>query len=98
MPSRRQTPRFWLRCAFAGALQLACSPPPNPAPTPNLAPPSSARSVASTGAPNGAGLDDVPTRREDIVETIFGQQVKDPYRWLERTSSPEVDAWVSAQN
>ncbi len=47
---------------------------------------------------NEAGLDDVPTRREAIVETIFGQQVKDPYRWLEQADSPEVAAWVDAQN
>ncbi|HEU5076984.1 MAG TPA: hypothetical protein VFU02_22495, partial [Polyangiaceae bacterium] len=40
----------------------------------------------------------MPTRRDDIIETIFGQQVKDPYRWLEDANSAEVAEWVSAQN
>lgn len=40
----------------------------------------------------------VPTRREDIVEMFFGTKVADPYRWLEAGDSPEVKAWVRAQN
>jgi prolyl oligopeptidase len=38
------------------------------------------------------------TRREDIVEEIHGQQVADPYRWLEDESKPEVKAWMDAQD
>ncbi len=41
------------------------------------------------------------TRRDEAqVETIFGQRIADPYRWLENDvrSDPEVAAWVEAQN
>ena len=38
------------------------------------------------------------TRRDDIVDTIHGQQVADPYRWLENADAPEVAAWMSAQD
>ena len=30
------------------------------------------------------------TRREDIVETLHGREVRDPYRWIEDGASPEV--------
>lgn len=42
----------------------------------------------------GAG---VPTRRVDLVETLHGQAVADPYRWLEDADDPEVVAWAGAQ-
>lgn len=38
------------------------------------------------------------TRREDIVETIHGIEVRDPYRWLEDEKSPEVQAWMTEQD
>ena len=38
------------------------------------------------------------TRRDDIVDTIHGQQVADPYRWLENADAPEVAAWMTAQD
>jgi prolyl oligopeptidase len=38
-----------------------------------------------------------PTRREDVVETLHGRGVADPYRWLEDGASPEVRAWSAAQ-
>jgi prolyl oligopeptidase len=38
------------------------------------------------------------TRRDEIVETIHGVAVNDPYRWLEDGASPEVRAWTAAQN
>nr|WP_230080042.1 prolyl oligopeptidase family serine peptidase [Alteripontixanthobacter maritimus] len=40
------------------------------------------------------------TRAGDVIDTLFGQQVADPYRWLEndvRVDS-EVAEWVEAQN
>lgn len=37
------------------------------------------------------------TRRDDVVETLHGTPVPDPYRWLEDAESPEVAAWVKAQ-
>jgi len=39
----------------------------------------------------------VPTRRDDVVETIHGVTVVDPYRWLEQSESDEVRAWSAAQ-
>ena len=38
------------------------------------------------------------TRRVDQVDSYFGTAVADPYRWLENESSPEVAAWVEAEN
>ncbi len=39
-----------------------------------------------------------PTPRRDVVETIHGIEVHDPYRWLEQAQSPEVVAWTKAQD
>jgi len=38
-----------------------------------------------------------PTRRDDVVDTLHGEAVPDPYRWLEDEASPEVQAWTAAQ-
>jgi prolyl oligopeptidase len=40
------------------------------------------------------------TRRVDHVDTYFGVEVADPYRWLETDirESPDVAAWVAAEN
>ena len=37
------------------------------------------------------------TRREDVVETLHGVPIADPYRWLEDGASDEVRAWSAAQ-
>ena len=39
-----------------------------------------------------------PTKKVDVVDNYFGTKVADPYRWLEDDKSPEVEAWVEAQN
>ncbi len=39
-----------------------------------------------------------PSRREDVVETLHGEAIPDPYRWLEDGASAETRAWTAAQN
>jgi len=38
------------------------------------------------------------TRKVDTVTNYFGSPVADPYRWMEEIETPEVAAWVKAQN
>lgn len=38
------------------------------------------------------------TAKVDTVDTYFGTEVKDPFRWLEDDRSPETEAWVKKQN
>lgn len=38
------------------------------------------------------------TKKGDVVDTYFGEQVADPYRWLEDDRSEETAAWVKAEN
>lgn len=40
------------------------------------------------------------TRRADVIETLFGERIADPYRWLEEDvrNAPEVADWVKRQN
>ena len=38
------------------------------------------------------------TKKGDLVETLHGVRVPDPYRWLEDDNSAETKAWVEAEN
>ena len=38
------------------------------------------------------------TAKEVVVDSYFGIQVKEPYRWLENDTSAATSAWVKAQN
>ncbi|NAY91769.1 prolyl oligopeptidase family serine peptidase [Muricauda sp. JGD-17] len=38
------------------------------------------------------------TEKVDSVDTYFGTEVKDPYRWLEDDRSEATEAWVKQQN
>src|SRR5438552_1634314 len=38
------------------------------------------------------------TRVAEVVETLHGVAIADPYRWLEDQAAPETRAWIDAQN
>ncbi|QQN73512.1 prolyl oligopeptidase family protein [Croceicoccus sp. YJ47] len=62
--------------------------------------------VSAQGAPSAVKTDeptrpDYPeTKRGDVVETFFGEQVADPYRWLEADvrNDAQVADWVARQS
>lgn len=66
----------------------AAAPPPPPPPKPTV--------VAAPAAPKGPAYP--ATRRDEVTDVFFSVRVEDPYRWLEDGSSPEVMAWVKAQD
>lgn len=43
-------------------------------------------------------LDYPETKKVDQVDTYFGVDIEDPYRWLEDDRSEETENWVQAQN
>ena len=50
--------------------------------------------VATAAAEAPADL----AKRVDVVDTLHGTEVADPYRWLENADDPEVQAWVDQRN
>lgn len=38
------------------------------------------------------------TQKGDVVDTIFGTPVPDPYRWLENDTTRETAGWVASEN
>ncbi|MFS8086786.1 MAG: hypothetical protein ACMG6H_14220, partial [Acidobacteriota bacterium] len=57
------------------------------------------RLARAQGGDGGAGRLTYPeTKKDDVVDNYFGTSVPDPYRWLEKNDSPEVAAWVEAEN
>ena len=47
---------------------------------------------------NTATLNYPETKKVDQIDTYFGTEVKDPYRWLEDDHSKETKDWVVAEN
>src|SRR4051812_5593744 len=37
-------------------------------------------------------------RKDATIDDYFGKEGADPYRWMEQLDSPEVQAWVDAEN
>jgi prolyl oligopeptidase len=48
--------------------------------------------------PPSPAFDYPKTRVDDVVETLHGTKVHDPYRWLEDAKSPEVASWMKAED
>ncbi len=44
------------------------------------------------------GVDYPETRTVDVVDTIHGEKIADPYRWLEDDNADDTKAWVRAEN
>jgi prolyl oligopeptidase len=98
--------RFAARRA-AGALTLlaalaSCS---TPVPFPGTGPGPAGRSIppaseTAVGVPPAGPRPLVYpiTLRGDVLDNYFGTKVADPYRWLEKLDSPQVQQWVQAQN
>ncbi|HEU4406727.1 MAG TPA: prolyl oligopeptidase family serine peptidase [Polyangiaceae bacterium] len=84
----------FLLALFAPSL-AACAPPAPPAPAPRTPAASTAAPPAAAPAPP---LPYPAARRLETTEERFGLAIRDPYRWLEDGSSPEVKAWVGAQD
>ena len=44
------------------------------------------------------GLQYPPAERLDLVETLHGREVADPYRWLEDADDPRTETWEASQD
>ncbi len=53
---------------------------------------------ASAAEPQSVDIQYPETHKGDVVDTYFGTEVADPYRWLEDNRSEETEEWVEAQN
>jgi prolyl oligopeptidase len=60
--------------------------------------PPSAEPPAPTASAEPAAPAYPPTRHEDVSDVLHGVKIADPYRWLEDEKSPEVQAWMKAQD
>ena len=76
-------------------------------PTPSSRPPAAEPVTVPVTSEEPKVVDPVPdapaspypaTRRDAIVDELHGQQVADPYRWLEDAARPEVAAWMDGQD
>ncbi|HEX3761929.1 MAG TPA: prolyl oligopeptidase family serine peptidase [Kofleriaceae bacterium] len=80
------------------AMLAACS---NATPPPRIPEPPAAgpQEYQAPPAPPAVPTRDYPeSRRDDVVDRIHGTLVRDPYRWLEDPTRPEVQAWMKAED
>jgi prolyl oligopeptidase len=57
-----------------------------------------ARSPRARATETAPGTAYPPSRKVDVTDVLHGVPVPDPYRWLEDERSPEVQAWMKAQD
>ena len=76
--------------AITLALLTACGPKPETT--------AAAPAETAAAAPAAKAVTYAPTKKGDVIDTYFGAQVADPYRWLEDDRSAETGEWVKAQN
>ena len=77
--------------ACGGAPPAALLAPPTPSVAPTAAP-------APPATPPARTTEYPASRREDIVEKLHDIELRDPYRWLEDSTKPEVQTWMKAQD
>src|SRR5438552_2869204 len=81
-------------CGGSEPTPVAPAPPAPTAPVATTPPPSPPSAVARP-----AWAAEYPaSRADDTKDVMFGAEVRDPYRWLEDVKSPEVQAWMKAQD
>jgi prolyl oligopeptidase len=54
--------------------------------------------IAPAAAAQGGGGRYPASRAAAVADTLHGQVLADPYRWLEDQAAPETRAWIGAQN
>ncbi len=57
-----------------------------------------ARSPRARAAETASRTPYPPSRTVDVTDVLHGVPLTDPYRWLEDAKSPEVQAWMKAQD
>jgi prolyl oligopeptidase len=100
----RPTRFAWMILGSLGAISCASAPTPAPTPVPIAAPAPSTKSPSpSTSPPTDAreassSLPPAPAlaRTGDVVETLHGVSVADPYRWME-SDHDALNSYLSAQ-
>lgn len=43
-------------------------------------------------------MNTIPSKKENIVDELYGIKIPDPYRWLEDSDSSETKEWIESQN
>jgi prolyl oligopeptidase len=84
---------------FVLCLLGACAGQQKPAPEANPPPGAAAPPAAAQPKENAKSAIMYPkTRRDEVKDKLFGVEVEDPYRWLEKLDGEGVREWMDAQD